>query len=70
MPWALLFLLLNSLMHPSATGEHIQKIDMMLEEEEMAIIFCPSVTGKRRYLNMQAERQYCSIQVPHIQSGN
>lgn len=51
--WAVWLLLLNSLMHPSTAGEHIQKvgehiqkIDMMLEEEEMAIIFLPLSDGE------------------------
>lgn len=44
--WVLLFLICNSLMHPSTSAEHIQKIDMMLEEEEMAIIFLPLSDGE------------------------
>ncbi|WP_231563746.1 hypothetical protein [Anoxybacillus sp. KU2-6(11)] len=59
MQWMLLFFVLSSFMHPSTTGEDIQKIDMMLEEEEMAIMFFRSATEKRRYSNMQAEKRYC-----------
>ncbi len=44
--WMLFFFVLSSFMHPSTTGEHIQKIDMMLEEEEMAIIFLPLSNGE------------------------
>lgn len=43
--WVLFFMLVNSLMHPSPE-EHIQKINMMLEEEEMAIIFLPLSDGE------------------------
>ncbi|WP_461200689.1 ComEC/Rec2 family competence protein [Anoxybacillus sp. TBDG-1] len=42
----LFFFVLSSFMHPSTVGEDIQKIDMMLEEEEMAMIFLPLSNGE------------------------